>query len=368
MPIKKFTANSYARALNLVKKELGEHALILNTRTLSPAEQMLTDNPQARVEITAAVDFSSDAIQNSAPLDTQEEFNQETPIQDSALKEEEGELKSLILSLLTLTEKGRSMDLKTGQMDLFQKLSDNGVNEKLLIKLFERLNSDTQGEVHGAPGKPEVSQIMQRMLPVSGTITLEPGATKKVALVGPTGMGKTTTIAKLAALFALKQKKKVALVTLDTYRIAAVDQLKVYGNIMGLPVEVADNPDDFQTIIANHADKDLVLIDTVGKSHTDLGYGQTLKSYFGRVGEVETHLLLSVAAQEALFTATLKQFDVLKIDRLLFSKLDEGIHFGALFNFSLRTRIPMSYFTTGQRVPQDIESADANKVIRLIFN
>jgi flagellar biosynthesis protein FlhF len=156
--------------------------------------------------------------------------------------------------------------------------------------------------------------------------------------------------------------------TLDTYRMGAVDQLRIYGDIMRVPVETAHNRNELQAIVKKHADIDLLLIDTAGKSPKETDYSDQLQGILKDLGDVETQLVLSVTAQEKIFLESVKQFSLLGIDRVLFTKMDEGMSFGALFNFSLRTRIPFSYFTMGQRVPEDIEVANREKVIKLIFN
>jgi len=197
---------------------------------------------------------------------------------------------------------------------------------------------------------------------------LVPGKQKRVALVGPTGAGKTTTLAKLAADFSLRQKKKIALISLDTFRLGAFDQLRIYADIMKVPVEMAFDKNDFWKAVKKHADKDIVFIDTMGRNHRDLEYSRDLKEIFDTVGGVETHLVASVGTQEKIIQQSWRQFADLGIHRALFTKMDEGLSFGSLFNFSLRTRVPFSYFTTGQRVPEDIEVASGNRVISLIFN
>ena len=156
--------------------------------------------------------------------------------------------------------------------------------------------------------------------------------------------------------------------TLDTYRVGAIDQLKTYGKIMGVPVETAGNRKELIALVRKHADKDLLLIDTMGKSHKDKVYSGQLKVLLNALGSVETQLVLSITTQEKIIQEAMKQFSPLGIDRVLFTKMDEGLSFGLLFNFSLRTRIPFSYFTMGQRVPEDIEIASKEKVIKLIFN
>ncbi len=191
---------------------------------------------------------------------------------------------------------------------------------------------------------------------------------KKVVLVGPTGSGKTTTISKIAADLIYRQRKKVVLVSLDTFRVGGIEQLKIYGDIMNIPVETVQGRSDLEECIRLHSDKDVILIDTMGRCHKDHNYSSQLCKVFEGLGDVETHLVLSLGSSEKQFVESYKQFSSLDINRVLFTKIDEGLSFGSMVDFSLKTRLPLSYLTTGQRVPEDIEVAVQDRVIRLIFN
>lgn len=373
MQIKKFTANSYAEAVDLVKKELGDEALILSTRTIPAPKGFRAYKEQAQVEVTAAIDPSEKSKPQAVEQVVVPGEKNVSPAKELLFEESEDlNIKSLMFSLLSQTDKARAMGLKDHQLPLYQKLVESGISERLAGKIFEKLNSKSIISHEGANAtqdKKSLVDLMERMVLCQGAISLEKRVPKLLALVGPTGAGKTTTIAKLAARYALKEGKKVAMVSLDTYRIGAIEQLRVYGDIMKLPVEVASGAEDFRKCIAKHSDKDLVLIDTTGRSHKDHTYPTRLKEIFKSAGKkVETHLVLNVTAQEKLFDESHKQFSSLELDRVLLTKVDEGVSFGPLFSFSLKTRIPFSYLTTGQRVPEDIEEADREKVIRLIFN
>ena len=245
-------------------------------------------------------------------------------------------------------------------------LGENGLDERLASKILikSKAETDTKPSIE----KMRAMDLMKKIIPFKGEINLKTEGPKIVAFVGPTGVGKTTTIAKVAADYVIRKNKKVALVSLDTYRLGAVDQLEVYGDIMRLPVEVAEGSEELREIVKRHSDKDLILIDTTGRSHRDKDYSRQLKEIFDVVGGVETHLVLSVTAQEKQFTSTYQQFLPIGVDRVLFTKLDEGLSFGSVFNFSVRNRIPLSYFTMGQNVPEDLEIAVPDKVISLIFN
>jgi flagellar biosynthesis protein FlhF len=181
-------------------------------------------------------------------------------------------------------------------------------------------------------------------------------------------VGKTTTIAKLAALYALQQKRKVALITLDTYRVAAVEQLRVYGTILGLTVDVALTCEDLAGLLRMRTSADLILIDTAGRSPLDQAAMRELKKLVGPNRQVEAHLLLSAATREADLTVVLERFMTLPIKSLIFSKLDETTQFGGLINVLQRTGLPLSYLSTGQRVPEDLEVATPQLLAELLLD
>jgi flagellar biosynthesis protein FlhF len=358
MRIKKFTASNYSIALREVKQELGEEAIILSTRSIKPSTPMAGRKGATRVEITAAVEYSSPVI-----------TPQFSDIQGIKTSPETGdaELKSLIFNLLSQTDQARSLGLQSRQIDTYSHLIDNGLDKKLASKILQKA-LEKNPQQYDSCNKEPVMNLMKKVLPCKGEIDLNGDGPKIVAFVGPTGVGKTTTIAKIAAEFALRRGQKVALVSLDTYRLGAIDQLRIYGEIMEVPFEVAGGKEDLRRIVDSHSDKDLILIDTTGRSHQDKDYSGQLKEIFDSVGGVEIHLVLSVTAQEKLFNATYHQFSPIGVDRVLFTKLDEGLSFGSLFNFSVRNRLSISYFTSGQRVPEDLEVARPERVISLIFS
>jgi flagellar biosynthesis GTPase FlhF len=200
----------------------------------------------------------------------------------------------------------------------------------------------------------------------AGPLRIEPGKQKVVAFIGPTGVGKTTTIAKLAAIHAIKMKKQVALITLDNYRIGSIDQLKIYAKIIGIPIEVASTGKEFKECLNRLKDKDLILIDTAGMSQRNEYQFNELRIFFNKVRSVETHLLLSATTKEADLIDILARFKVFRINKLLFTKLDESTSYGNMLNQLIRSKIPVSYFTNGQQVPEDIEIATLEKLVDLI--
>ncbi|MBW2187298.1 MAG: AAA family ATPase, partial [Deltaproteobacteria bacterium] len=193
------------------------------------------------------------------------------------------------------------------------------------------------------------------------------GEQKRLALIGPTGVGKTTTIAKLAAAFLLAGGKRVAMVTIDTYRIAAVEQLKVYGEIMNLPVEVVMSADQLRDVLARHSNKDLILIDTAGRSPKDDVSLNELQNFLDVDPAIEPHLVLSATTRERDLYETYSRFSALSPKSLLMTKLDECESLGVLLNIHLRNNCPLSYLANGQKVPEDLVLADAESVSALIL-
>lgn len=186
------------------------------------------------------------------------------------------------------------------------------------------------------------------------------GDKRRVALLGPTGAGKTTTIAKLAANYLSRVSSRIALVTIDNYRIAAVEQLKIYADIMNIPLEVVTSASHIPTTFARHEDKDLILVDTAGRSPHDEESLQELNSFLSSGTGVENHLLLSATTREQAMQRTINSFQAVGLNGLVFTKMDECEDFGSLFNIHIRNEYPLSYFTTGQKVPEDLMAADGH--------
>lgn len=212
-----------------------------------------------------------------------------------------------------------------------------------------------------------LSRTVAGLVQTSGPLWSPGEAQKRVSLIGATGVGKTTTIAKLAAEAITRCGARVALVTIDTYRIAAVEQLKVYGEIMGLPVEVVLSPEQLQEAFRRHRDKDLILIDTAGRSPRDGERIDELNEFLGRGADVENCLVLSAATDERLQRQSLAAFGKLPLSRLIFTKLDESDRCGSLINIPTRSNLPLAYLTNGQQVPEDLLLAEPQEVAEIVM-
>jgi flagellar biosynthesis protein FlhF len=188
-----------------------------------------------------------------------------------------------------------------------------------------------------------------------------------VALIGATGVGKTTTIAKLAARQANRRGKQVAVITIDNYGIAANEQLKSYTRIIGIPLETAVNPAELNQAIKKHKQKDLIFIDTPGINPNNQTQIRELESYFAKLPDLQKHLVVSVATKEKDLRKILQAFQEVGVQRLLFSKVDESKTYGNMLNALIRSNIPLSFLSCGRRVPDDIEAGSIQKLVDLIF-
>lgn len=200
--------------------------------------------------------------------------------------------------------------------------------------------------------------------------TVEPwefaGEQKVVVLIGPTGVGKTTTIAKLAANFALVADRKVGVITVDTYRIAAVEQLKTYADIINIPLQVAYSPKELKEAITSMHDQELILVDTAGRSQNNRLQIAELKSYLEGIN-AEIHLVISATTKMQDVDEIIRAFGQVPIDRVIVTKLDETTVHGVILHTCDRAGAPLAFVTTGQGVPEDIEVASGQKIAQLIL-
>lgn len=191
-----------------------------------------------------------------------------------------------------------------------------------------------------------------------------------IALVGPTGVGKTTTIAKLAAAYKLRQGKSVGLITSDTYRIAAVDQLRTYASILGVPLKVVMTPGEMDAAVRSFGNFDVVLVDTAGRSQHASERLQELAAFLDAASPHETHLVLSSTASEGVLVQAAERFIEAGIrpNRLILSKLDEAVNFGVVVNVARKISAKLSFITTGQEVPDHLEPGRPDRLARMILD
>ena len=249
---------------------------------------------------------------------------------------------------------------------LVENLVERDVAEEICKTVLRGLRPDHLTQKQFVREK--IAEQLEKRLPTSGPIVkTRTNGPHVVALIGPTGVGKTTTIAKLAAKLKLDENRRVGLITIDTYRIAAVDQLKKYADIIGAPLKVVGSPDDLREAVASMRECDFVLIDTAGRSPRDTLKLNELKTFLDAANPQEVHLVLSTVVGRESMELAIERFSAVRLDKMIFTKLDEASHVGTILSVIQRVGKPLSYVTTGQDVPADIEVARGRRLAQRIL-
>jgi flagellar biosynthesis protein FlhF len=383
MILKTFRAPSMRDALVLVKREFGPHAVVVSTRSVK-AGGFLGIGRRTLVEVTAGpqqerpMPRRADASPSRPALDARvrQSYGQlvaearEEAVRVSAqdLRNEMSSLKDMVQRLIQETRSTRQPDVPAELFDLYVGLLGNEVAEdmaKELVKAIREELPESQWRNEHRVRETLVRYIASR-IDVSGPTVLEGPSPRIIALIGPTGVGKTTTLAKLAAQFKLREGHSVGLITIDTYRIGAVDQLRTYAEIIDVPLKVVLTPKELQRAVAEYKDMDFILIDTAGRSQRDVLKMNELRQFLDAVRPDETHLVLSSTCGQKNIESVLDRFSQFKIDRVLLTKMDEAVSFGIVLTVLQKTRQKLSYVTVGQDVPNDIEVGQPRKLAELI--
>lgn len=345
--------------INPSKEESGKHEASNNIASKNSIEEKL-DNLQNLIE--TQINRESEAVKNSKAV-AQKTSSITSHIVDDEIKKD------------PILEKKEELDQQDKEIDRFIKLLyntmiDNEVDEKYANEIIG------DAEKSRKPGTTMdflLGSIYQKMILKFGKSEgILPGSDQSpriVFFIGPTGVGKTTTIAKIASSYSLNEKKKVALLTTDTYRIAATDQLRTYASILGVPFRVIYEPDELENAVSDFKDCDYIFVDSAGHSHKNEQLLQKQKEYLEVVGENPKQIFL-------VLSATTKYRDLKKIAdnykeisdyQLVFTKLDETSEYGNLYNMKCETGAPIAYVTCGQNVPDDIESFNAQKTVKQLL-
>ncbi len=399
MIIKKFQAGTETEAIMLAKEELGKDAIVMNIKTVKP-KGLYKLFKKATVEITAAVDdnvtynngeriiaeiqklkqsepqrevikepeWSKDILPENSKIETRQS--------ESAIEQKLNDLQQLLekqMKINKVVEKDDDVEENGKNIAciqlIYNQLIGNEVDEKYANQIIGEIERNIKKD---ASVDNVLSSIYQKIiLKIGQTITIEAkeNQPRYIFFVGPTGVGKTTTIAKIASSLTLKQKTKVALVTSDTYRIAAVEQLKTYANILGLPLKVVYNEEEMREVKKELSSYDIVLIDTAGRSHQNEEQKQDIANLMNAIPEEEREVYL-------VLSATTKYKDLIKIAEsykeiiqynLIFTKLDETDCIGNIFNIKMLTGAPLSYTTWGQNVPDDIGKINAQSIAKKLL-
>ncbi len=359
-----------------VRRDLGGDAVILATREVR-RRRLFGLGRREMVEVTASRDKGTAEATNTAPAPQAPApvaIVPTIPAASVALQSQFGEQLSRLHAMVEdLSRQGRIdhllPDLPTPLVPTYSDLLEADVPETLARRLVRYVAERIEPDEANQPAAVEAILIeaVEGCIPVAPPISAVAGARRVVALVGPTGVGKTTTVAKLAANFKLAHGLRPGLVTVDTYRIAAVEQLRTYAEIIDLPLAVVNHPGEMARAIEELGSVDLVLIDTAGRSPRDEVKIRELADFLNAAAPDEVHLVLSAVAGERSLRAAVERFSVARADRLIFTKLDEADGLGGVLAVLGQGNRPVSYITTGQAVPDDIEPADRHRLARLIL-
>jgi len=244
-----------------------------------------------------------------------------------------------------------------------------GCEEDIVHRILDLVSAEITERGYPRSGSlvPMVQARLAALLKVSGPIEPVSGKPRVVAFIGPTGVGKTTTLVKLASQYSLLHQRRVGLITADTYRIGAVEQLRIYRDIIDIPFEAVSSPEELASSLNRMADRDLIFMDTAGRSPQNRAQIQDLRGFLEVAKPSETHLVISATTKNADLLPIVAKFGLVPINRFLFTKLDETKTYGLLLNLASNFNIPVSYLATGQMVPDDIEVATPERMADLVL-
>ena len=364
MKIKRFFASDVRSAMRMVREELGEDAVILSNRRVNGG-----------IEIISAIDYDENILhQDESPRENQSvtPTTQEPEIttkakpqiiwsQEPTLMEMRGEIK-MLRGLLETQLAGLSMQDQQihnpFQYELRQRLARLGIGSKLTKALIQSLPKDgTEDELW----RRLLGKIAVKLSVTDDDILTHGGA---VALVGPTGVGKTTTVAKLAARFAMRHGARcVALISTDNYRIGAHEQLKAYARILDIPIRLANSAKTLQSALDHFCDKRLVLIDTAGMSQRDLRLSEQFAVLDGERDRIHTYLVASTTSRLSGLQEVVNGYKTLDLSGCILTKVDESTCLGHALDVVIQHQLPVAYISDGQRVPEDLQLARAHTLV-----
>ena len=410
MIIKKFNAQTEKEAILMAKEELGPEAIVMNVKTIKP-RGIFSIFKRSKVELTAAIDDnivekkvdfsklankeesrSSDFVKGFAKSNDysedaqnaiEEKINniarlleqQMTSAKEEVASKSVNTMSAQILNNLEIedktepeaTEETKNIDNKVVEL-IKEQLIDNEVLEKYVDSIINEFASES-GNV---PIDNILSKVYQKIVLKLGEIKPLSGGESKpkiVFFVGNTGVGKTTTMAKLASKFMLDEKKSIAMVSVDTYRIAAIEQIKTYANILNAPMEVVYTPDEMKNAVERHKNCDFIFVDTAGRSHRNDEQKKDLQEIIASVAdyEKEVYLVVSATVKYNDLKSISKTYEDMFSYKLIFTKLDETRGWGNILNLKLDTGKDLSYVTWGQNVPDDIGAVNPQIIAKKLL-
>jgi flagellar biosynthesis protein FlhF len=407
--IKKFQANTETEAIMLAKEEMGKNAIVMNIKTIEP-KGIYKLFRKSLVEITAAVDDNLENVNGESAAGSTGSIQKSVRAADRIYndsrsdilsgsqsykdKQEQSAIELKLNNLQSLLEKQLSekqvsekqvsenednekKELQNQEGDkkltciqlIYNQLVSNEVDEKYANQIISEIDKNLKKDVTVDNILASIYQKIILKLGQPKTIGIYANEPRFIFFIGSTGVGKTTTIAKISSKFKVEDKAKVAYLTADTYRIAAVEQLRTYANILGIPMKVIYSEEDMKQAIEEFSDYDIVFVDTAGRSHRNKEQRDDLERLLETVPEDrrEIYLVLSAATKYRDLVKTTEAYAEVINYNLIFSKMDETSSIGNILNIRMLTGAPLSYVTYGQNVPDDITRIDAQSIAKQLL-
>jgi len=374
MKVKKFYGVDNYDVMLKVKTELGSDAVILHQRKVKP-RGLLGFLKKSIIEVVAAIEENEIATtkHNTVSMAKTQELELKKRMasksDEKELKKEISDIKTMLDSVVSQMQNSNVSNM-VGNLNnkessyIYNLLRENEIDDELIGDIFNRCSINHS--VDELDNKEAVKRALTEILPSNLNNNTEFNS-KVVFFIGPTGVGKTTTIAKIAANYSLEKGLSVGLISADTYRIAAVEQLKVYSDILNIPLEVIYSPSEINGAIEKLADRDVVMVDTAGRSHKNKDHVEELSLLLNKVKNKSIYLVISSTTKDSDLKDILTTYNFIDNYKIIFTKLDEVSSYGSILNIAIREPEYISYVTTGQSVPDDIEVVTSNKIIDMLL-
>lgn len=376
MKVKKYTAPSMNEAMKKVRAELGEDAVILNSK-VSYTGGFIGLFKKKMIQVIAAID--PEVENEKLEISRVKTKQASTGVIQPALEKEqhdsnrlvETELKELKQMISSMNSRNHFEKFSDDVKEVLLHLKKQDVSDATLFQLGDAMEEKIKSESVQTVNKDEwaykeVKRFFYQFLKeiTFGGISYN---RKYINVIGPTGVGKTTTLAKMAAGAVIEKRMKIAFITTDTYRIAAIEQLKTYAGLLNVPVEVVYKMEDFKKAIEKFVDYDHVFIDTAGRNFRERKYVEDLQKIIDFDHHMETYLVLSLTSKERDMREIISQFSSIDIDRFIFTKSDETSSYGSMINLMSEAKIGAAYVTNGQDVPEDITEVKEDEIVSMLM-
>ena len=380
MQIKRFEAKNINEAFKNIKQEFGPNAVILSARSLNVKKNIFNGTNAPRVEVTAATDnyvedtvkinsqhYAVDHYAKMDELPKRKELDKKAGFFDSVNERLQPFKNMSLMKSKSLKDNGsETIQLKS----LMNHLKSHGVEEEIVQEIIDRIS-----DKHLRKRKSSPKEIRSELIGVLKQIGIEAGIEEKksnkkniICLVGLTGVGKTSTLVKLAASQILTSDKTVGVISLDTNRIASNLMLNVYAKIIGFQLECINQPKAIKAALKKLKEKDVIFVDTPGISLNDDELRYKIKDNIDKISPQETHLVLNSNTKRSDAAEIIRKFNIFDFNHLLFTKIDETLGFGTIINHLFEAQRPLSYITYGQNIPEDISQMNMEILVNLLMD